>query len=237
MSTLPASGYLSNNARTEGEEKVAFESQRDSIEQAPGNAAEADLTIAAGVVTPTRSSHRIDTEAAAAADDLDNILTTNHPEGRIIFLRSVDAGRVVTVRHAQGGAGQVYLADAVNRVLSISDHLALYRVGTDWRELSAEQRALLHAARVDNPHSVTKSQVGLSEVANLKVNLSAVVAPAVTDDSASGYAIGSRWIDTVTDKEYVAADVTVGAAVWVETTATGGAGGTYMAELFSANGT
>jgi hypothetical protein len=55
----------------------------------------------------------------------------------------------------------------------------------------------------------------------LKNNLSASVAPAVTDDSGDGYAIGSRWIDTTADKEYVALDVSVGAAVWTETTQSG----------------
>lgn len=53
-------------------------------------------------------------------------------------------------------------------------------------------------------------------------NLAAAVAPAVTDDSGDGYSVGSRWIDTTADKEYVCLDATVGAAVWTETTASGG---------------
>lgn len=52
----------------------------------------------------------------------------------------------------------------------------------------------------------------------------ATAAPAVTDDSGDGYAIGSRWIDTTNDKEYVCLDSTVGAAVWTETTAGGASG-------------
>jgi len=48
------------------------------------------------------------------------------------------------------------------------------------------------------------------------------VAPTVNDDSGDGYAIGDRWLDETNDKEYVALDVTVGAAVWVEV---GGGGG------------
>jgi hypothetical protein len=53
-------------------------------------------------------------------------------------------------------------------------------------------------------------------------NFGASAAPTVNDDSGDGYSIGSRWLDTTNDKEYVALDVTAGAAVWVETTATGG---------------
>jgi hypothetical protein len=48
----------------------------------------------------------------------------------------------------------------------------------------------------------------------------AAAAPTINDDSGDGYAVGSRWINTTTDKEYVLTDATVGAAVWVETTGT-----------------
>jgi len=47
-------------------------------------------------------------------------------------------------------------------------------------------------------------------------------APTTGDDSADGIAVGDRWIDETNDKEYVALDVTVGAAVWTETTGAGG---------------
>lgn len=53
---------------------------------------------------------------------------------------------------------------------------------------------------------------------DVKVNYSATSAPAVTDDSASGYAPGSRWVDLTNDKAYICLDATVGAAVWVEIT-------------------
>lgn len=65
-----------------------------------------------------------------------------------------------------------------------------------------------------------------AETAGLKWRLNndgAAVAPTVNEDSGDGYAIGSRWLDTTADKEYVCLDATAGAAVWAETT--GGAGG------------
>ena len=77
-----------------------------------------------------------------------------------------------------------------------------------------------HAASSSNPHTVTKAQVSLGNVQNLKVKLDATAGPAVTDDSGSGYAVGSRWIDVTNDKEYVCVDATSTAAVWVLTTAT-----------------
>lgn len=59
---------------------------------------------------------------------------------------------------------------------------------------------------------------------NIKSTFNSSAAPTTGDDSGDGFAIGSRWLDTTNDKEYVALDVSVGAAVWVETTGGGGSG-------------
>jgi len=59
-------------------------------------------------------------------------------------------------------------------------------------------------------------------------------APTVNDDSDDGYGVGDRWLDETSDKEYVVLDVTVGAAVWIETT--GGGGSTDMPSGFLING-
>ena len=45
-------------------------------------------------------------------------------------------------------------------------------------------------------------------------NLAATGAPAVTNDSASGYQVGSVWINVSTGAIYTCVDPTVGAAVW-----------------------
>lgn len=58
-------------------------------------------------------------------------------------------------------------------------------------------------------------------------NLAAIVAPAVGDDSAGGYAVGSLWVDVVADKSYRCTDASVGAAVWLDTSNEGiGSGAT-----------
>ena len=75
---------------------------------------------------------------------------------------------------------------------------------------------------------------GANTAARRKNNESASAAPTVNDDSSAGYAIGSRWLDTTNDREYVALDVTVGAAVWRETTPPG-AGGTLLASITAAS--
>ena len=56
-----------------------------------------------------------------------------------------------------------------------------------------------------------------SDVELFKDNLAAAVAPAVGDDNTSGYAVGSKWIDTAADNSYICVDASTGAAVWNQT--------------------
>lgn len=71
-----------------------------------------------------------------------------------------------------------------------------------------------HRVDLNNPHQVSKAQVGLGNVENIKNNYSATVAPTAVDDSSAGYSIGSVWVDTSSDTVYIAVDVSVGAAIW-----------------------
>jgi hypothetical protein len=49
-----------------------------------------------------------------------------------------------------------------------------------------------------------------------KNNTNAILAPTINDDFGNGYIVGSKWFDTTNDKIYMAIDVTVGAAIWLE---------------------
>ena len=100
-----------------------------------GQDTESELTIATGSVTPTVSTHSIDTEADAATDNLDTIVTTNLENGRLLLIRGENAARVVTVRNAQGGAGQINTRDNNNVVLGDEKYMLLQRRGTDWYEV------------------------------------------------------------------------------------------------------
>lgn len=58
----------------------------------------------------------------------------------------------------------------------------------------------------------------------IKDNIGATTDPGTGDDNMQGYSVGSRWINTTLDREFVALDVTTAAAVWTETTGAGGGG-------------
>lgn len=60
----------------------------------------------------------------------------------------------------------------------------------------------------------------------VKSEFNKTVAPTVNDDGATGgYSIGSRWLDTTSNLEYVCLDDSTGAAIWKNTTASGSGSG------------
>lgn len=138
--SFPASGYLSNAARTEGEMKTALEDQLKGIKQVPGaGVTQQALTISGGSITPASGASGIiavDTEAAAATDDLTNIVQTNIDDNSLLVIRNANAARSVVVKHNTGGAGQISLAYGGNVTLSTTlQFLLLKREDTTWIEL------------------------------------------------------------------------------------------------------
>ncbi len=55
-----------------------------------------------------------------------------------------------------------------------------------------------------------------------ELNNSTTSDPGVSDDNTAGYSILSMWVNTTSDAVFVAADVSTGAAVWVDVSGTGG---------------
>ena len=63
---------------------------------------------------------------------------------------------------------------------------------------------------------------GASEAIARKSNLTAVVDPGVTDDANAGYGIMSVWVNTASNKVFLCANATAGAAVWKDASGSGG---------------
>lgn len=62
--------------------------------------------------------------------------------------------------------------------------------------------------------TAAKATLGLGPTVVMLDNLTATTFPGVGDDSADGYAVGSRWLHTTFNALYVCVDASVGAAVW-----------------------
>lgn len=53
---------------------------------------------------------------------------------------------------------------------------------------------------------------------NIKSTFSSSTAPTINDDTGDGFVVGSRWLDTSNDREYICLDNASGAAIWLLTT-------------------
>lgn len=103
----------------------------------PGAEAFSELVISSGVVVASSAAHTINTESGDIADNLDKIQVTNVRNGAVLVIRPANTGHVVTVRHMQGGSGQIYLASTGTYIMdSINSALVLQLVGTTWFEVA-----------------------------------------------------------------------------------------------------
>ena len=87
-------------------------------------AASTALTIANGAITVTQNWHTLDTEGAAATDNLDTI--TAGADGQILYFRITDNARAIVIRHAVGniycpGASPITLSTTGNVMTGIYD--------------------------------------------------------------------------------------------------------------------
>ena len=165
MATIPAAGHISDSLRTEGEVKADLEAVIASLRQVPG-AASAELfpPTSGGAVTPTGSGGIVvlDTESAAATDDVANIVQTHYPDNACILLRNANASRVVTLKHAATGNGQMFLDRAADYVLDDTlKYVLLQRRGNDWYEvLRGPQRVALPVVAKNANFTVQKEDIG-----------------------------------------------------------------------------
>lgn len=167
------------------------------IAQLPGAAAETELTVAAGTVTPNRYLHRVDTESDAAADNLDNILLDNLPDGSRIRLRAENAARIVTLRHQQGGDGEIVLTNGEACALDDAGKwIILERRGTQWVEVlrstvfgrrvgtaadAAAARTLLGLGALAVKTTVVEGDIGSGAVTTAKLGDAAVTTVKLAD--------------------------------------------------------
>lgn len=197
MSTLPAVNYITDSARTEGEVKSALEAWLSATKQIPGaGQAEAELTIAGGSITPPGGVGAlvIDTESAAATDDLTTIVTTNYPHGSMVLLRNSNAARFVVLKHAATGAGQMFLDRNADYVLDdTKKFILLQRRGTDWYEvLRGPSRPSMPVVAKNVDFTVQKEDLG-------KVF---VCTNAITVSFAAAASLGNGFFCTVINHNY-----------------------------------
>lgn len=135
MSEFPVNATIFNTdpSWTAAQAVAEFNKWLTATKQLPWAQTPEDLTIATGAIAPTRSMVIVDTEAAAASDDLTTILTSTMHDGAVVMLIAANAGRAVNVVHGVG-AGGIELLGGANRALSTNAWLLVRRSGTRWVE-------------------------------------------------------------------------------------------------------
>lgn len=112
--------------------RTNMENLRALVAQNIGGATQEALTIATGAVVPTVALFTVDTEGAAATDDLDTITQTNLPAGSLILVRCTDNARVVTLTIA----GNLLTRDLQKIVLKDTRHFVCFvRISNSWQEV------------------------------------------------------------------------------------------------------
>lgn len=160
MSAFPSVNVLGNPTVTTAAYQAAIEAFLASTKQLPGGIAGTNLTISGGNITPVGAFHRVDTQGAAATDDLDHAIVTNLPQGSILILASVSSARDVTIRNAIAGSGQFLTATGASFTLAdVSMFIAFVREGSDtWVEVFRSY---------GNQASAARTNLGLGTVAVL----------------------------------------------------------------------
>ncbi len=135
MTTLPSRADIVDPNRTVAQAQDDRGDVRDVVAELRGGSGEETLTLANDAITPTVAAVAVDTEGQAATDDLRQIVQTNHPDGREIVVRAVDASRLITLRHLAGGAGQIELVAGRDILLNARHCIFLRRAGTRWVQM------------------------------------------------------------------------------------------------------
>ena len=91
-----------------------------------------ELIISGGVITVTQSCHTIDTEDAAATDDLDTI--NGGSNGMMIVLKASNDSRTVTIKH---NTGNIWLKNKADIDLDdVEDGILLIYDGAYWFDIA-----------------------------------------------------------------------------------------------------
>lgn len=141
MTSLSPSGYITDLTSPPpggggvGGGTAWLEQLRNFVAQLMGGSAGASVTLSSDSFTPSVARNVLDTEGAAATDNLSAIGITNVPDGTRIEISGANAARVITVVHSGSGTGHVELCDGSNLVLDdTSITLTLEKIGSAWYE-------------------------------------------------------------------------------------------------------
>ena len=199
---LPAAGYFSQAGRTNGEAKAGQDDMLTFIANLLGGAPAQELTLASGDITPPdrHGGHLIvDTEADAASDNFDHLLTTNLHIGAFVFIRAADNARTVVVKHAAGGDGTLQLLGAADFTLDDTRKWIFFVHNTQGtftevlRDYGADDAGFRAFRGITNTVSATTTAEGTLELATTpEVDTGTDAVRAISPDALAGSYAGKK---------------------------------------------
>lgn len=167
MADLGNRNHLTQSTATEVQFQTSIGQLYDFVAQLACGAQPEALSLASDKITPTKGMVTVDTEASASTDNLTNILATNIG-GKMLWLRTASAARVVTVKHNQSGSGKIILAGAADVVLDspFMTLVLVYNTTTaQWEEVHRNFGLVLTASA----KTTLKLQLAFGSAANADV--------------------------------------------------------------------
>jgi hypothetical protein len=119
-------------------------------------------TISSGAITAARGIIRVDTEAAAATDDLDTINFSGSIGCRMLFIRPSDSARTIVIRHNGGGTGNIRTFDGNSITLDDTYKYAFLL----WDTLTSLWNAIGGSGGASLPIDLTTDVTGVLPIAN-----------------------------------------------------------------------
>ncbi|MCG7994485.1 MAG: hypothetical protein JAZ06_03565 [Candidatus Thiodiazotropha taylori] len=156
-----------------------------------------------------------DTLSASTLDNIKSAVNDNDSrvtalESALATLQATVTDQAATITTLQADLAEAHTTSNDANINANTANIA----AIDARISTLEPALAAHLADWGNPHAVSKAQVGLQNVENIRVNYTATTAPTTDDDINNGYSVGSVWIDTALSQAYILLDSTSGAAVW-----------------------
>lgn len=137
---VPAAGDIGDDDVTNADQETNLENLAEAVRRIAGVGVvtAGDTVISAGVATPTLGLVYVDTEGSTATDNLDRIDPGAYLLGSVIIVYgSAAPARIVTLRHMQGGSGQLSLNSSSNFALSNGFSWIALRLGASiWVEIA-----------------------------------------------------------------------------------------------------
>jgi hypothetical protein len=198
---IPSGGYI---ADANGNEQIKFVTTAAAVnELTVTNAA----TGSSPKFTATGGDADIGIDFVAKGMGVIRYIISNS----VAFLIEVSANAVNYLKIKANSAGTGPNIEAMGTDASID--INLVPKGTGVVKANGKQVSL----KEDLDAHTAETTTGITQPHGLpKCKYNATTAPTANDDSGDGYSVGSVWIDTTNDKQYVCLDATLNVAIWQE---------------------